>query len=562
MAAYRKEIIVGPKIKFFTISCLFLLLSLVILLSTFRLNTLVFVLDNRNIDVLALPHEGPHVKQFPPSPLISFIKKELSGNENIKVGLVNTEKIDDEYWYFLGETVDVGFDRVSNKIQWKDFMREWIDEEHKYRKPKCPEIPMPEFEKYGDDLDVVISRVPCGNETDAARGNGIRDVYRLQVNLVVANLIARSRRNDKPVYVVFIGSCGPMIEIFRCDDLVKHEGDIWIYKPDLRRLQQKVQMPVGSCQLATPFLKQGGSIDYDFTKLGKSIPIDNPREAYVTVLHSSEAYVCGAISLAQSIIQTNSTKDMVILVDESITLKSRQELEFAGWKIKLIDRIHSPHARKNAYNEWNYSKLRIWQLTEYDKLIFIDSDLILLKNIDDFFAYPQLSAVGNDRVRFNSGIMLIEPSKCMFESLMEKRHTVFSYNGGDQGFLNEVFTWWHRWPKRLNHLKLRPKNPSAPEIPESRYAVHFLGFKPWTCYRDYDCNWLRKDHNPFANDMVHQMWWQVYDLMPERLQKVCGLTKVKDQKIQQWRSMAENAKLPDEHWKISITDPRHINLVD
>ncbi|KAI3852315.1 hypothetical protein MKX03_018960 [Papaver bracteatum] len=305
-----------------------------------------------------------------------------------------------------------------------------------------------------------------------------------------------------------------MIEIFRCDDLVKHEGDIWIYKPDLRRLQQKVQMHVRSCQLATPFLKQGGSIDYDFTKLGKSIPIDNPREANITVLHSSEAYVCGAISLDQSIIQTNSTKDMVILVDESIKLKSRQELEFSGWKIKLIDRIHN-------------------------------SDLILLKNIDDFFAYPQLSAVGNDRVRFNSGIMLIEPSKCMFESLMDKRHTIFSCNRGDQGFLNEVFTWWHRWPKRLNHLKLRPKNTSAPEIPESRYAVHFLGFKPWTCYRYYDCNWLREDHNPFASDM-----------------KVCGLTKVKDQKLKQWRSMEENAKLPDEHWKISITDTRHINLVD
>ncbi|MCL7044020.1 hypothetical protein MKW94_015212 [Papaver nudicaule] len=562
MAAYRKEIIVGPKIKFFTLSCLFLLLSLVILLSTFRLRTLVFVLDNRNIDVLSLPHEvRPHVKQFPPAPLLSFLQRELGGNENIKVGLVNTEKKDDEYWYSLGEAVSVGFDRVSNKIQWKDFMREWIDEEHMYGKgPKCPDMPMPEFEKYPDDLDVVIARVPCGNESDAVNGNGIRDVYRLQVNLVVANLVAR-RRNDQPVYVVFIGTCGPMIEIFRCDDLIKHEEDIWIYKPDLRRLQQKVQMPVGSCQIASPFVKQG-AIDYNFTKLQKSNPIDNPREAYVTVLHSSEAYVCGAISLAQSIINTNSTKDMVILVDESITPKTRRELEFAGWKLKLIDRIHSPHARKNAYNEWNYSKLRIWQLTEYDKVMFIDSDLILLKNIDNFFAYPQLSAVGNDKVRFNSGIMLIEPSKCMFESLMKKRYTVFSYNGGDQGFLNEVFTWWHRWPKRLNHLKIRPKDPSVPEIPESRYAVHFLGFKPWTCYRDYDCNWLRMDHNPFASDVAHRMWWQVYDLMPERLQKVCGLTKVKDRRIQQWRSMAENAKLPDEHWKINITDPRHIDLVD
>ena len=131
------------------------------------------------------------------------------------------------------------------------------------------------------------------------------------------------------------------------------------------------------------------------------------REAYVTVLHSSETYVCGAIALAQSILQTNSTKDLILLADDSISPKSIRGLKAAGWKIKLIERIRSPHAKKGAYNEYNYSKLRIWQLTEYDKVIFIDADLIVLKNLDKFFSYPQLSAVGNDKYMFNSGLILI-----------------------------------------------------------------------------------------------------------------------------------------------------------
>ncbi|KAK9219052.1 hypothetical protein WN943_007691 [Citrus x changshan-huyou] len=44
-----------------------------------------------------------------------------------------------------------------------------------------------------------------------------------------------------------------MVEMFRCDDLVEHAGDYWVYKPDLRRLKHKVLMPVGSCQIAPAF---------------------------------------------------------------------------------------------------------------------------------------------------------------------------------------------------------------------------------------------------------------------------------------------------------------------
>lgn len=132
------------------------------------------------------------------------------------------------------------------------------------------------------------------------------------------------------------------------------------------------------------------------------------RVAYVTVLHSSEAYVCGAIALAQSIRQTGSHKDMILLHDHTITNKSLIGLSAAGWNLRLIERIRSPFSQKDSYNEWNYSKLRVWQVTDYDKLVFIDADLIILKKIDYLFYYPQLSASGNDKVLFNSGIMVMQ----------------------------------------------------------------------------------------------------------------------------------------------------------
>jgi len=288
------------------------------------------------------------------------------------------------------------------------------------------------------------------------------------------------------------------------------------------------------------------------------------REAYATVLHSSEAYVCGAIALAQSIIQTNSTRDLLLLADDSITSKSLRGLRAAGWKIKRIKRILSPFAEKGSYNEWNYSKIRVWQLTEYDKVIFIDADLLVLKNIDKFFVHPQLSAAPNDKMIFNSGVMVIEPSMCMFKELMEKSFKLGSYNGGDQGFLNEVFTWWHRLPTKLNHLKIYggPNNDEKHEVPADVYAIHYLGLKPWMCYKEYDCNWDMSDHHPFASDSAHRRWWQVYEAMPEKLKPFCGLTEKMDARVRKWRGRARNANLPDGHWRIKVNDLRRRHFVE
>ncbi|XP_027103285.1 putative UDP-glucuronate:xylan alpha-glucuronosyltransferase 4 [Coffea arabica] len=487
-----------------------------------------------------------------------IIAQELA-QKRIRVGLVNvnnetSEDIGSAFMQGEAEIVKVNFDRAADHIQWGHLFPEWIDEDNP-EEQKCPEIPMPRYNDYGE-FDVIVASIPC--PIGAEKGMGIRDVFRLQVNLVVANLLVRSSfeyHEYEMKFVVFLGSCSPMWEIFRCDDLFWDDGAWSIYRPDLRRLKQKVLMPVGTCQLARPFAESGQE---GWRRYALNDALCQPREAYVTILHSSEAYVCGAIALAQSIIQSNSTKDLVLLADDSISKKSLQGLKAAGWKIKRITRIRSPHAAKGAYNEWNYSKLRIWHLIEYDKIIFIDSDFIVLRNLDEFFVYPQLSAVGNNGHIFNSGLMLVEPSKCAFQVVMGKRFTMASYNGGDQGFLNEVFTWWHRWPGRVNFLKFfgNTYDLIRPKIPMNLYTIHYLGVKPWMCYKDYDCNWDVVGFHKFASDLAHEKWWQVYDAMPKKLRPYCELSPRMDARIKKWRGKARNASLPDRHWEIRVKDPR------
>ncbi|GER33777.1 plant glycogenin-like starch initiation protein [Striga asiatica] len=460
---------------------------------------------------------------------LNFVLREFGDERTINVGFVNTDEIRTKGV----KTGKVNFDPVDEKyIKWSELFPVWINESSH---SGCPRIPMPEFGDYRE-VDVVVARVPSE-----------------EVDLVVANLLVRSgRKDDGPVFAVFIGSGGPMWEIFRCEDLLWNVGDTWVYKPDLERIKQKVTMPVGSCQISHPITQS----DEELLR-SKNHNIRQPREAYVTVLHSSESYVCGAIALAQSIIRTNSTKDLVLIADEHITPHSIHGLQSAGWKIKRIKRIRSPHTKKYAYNKWNYSKLRIWQLKGYDKVMFIDSDFIVTKNMDKFFVYPQISASGNDGHIFNSGLMVVEPSECTFETLMRKRFSIESYNGGDQGFLNEMFPWWHRLPAKLNWLKFFGSGQEyAHRIPDDTHAIHYLGLKPWWCYRDYDCNWDKIEAQQFASDSANERWWYVYDNMSKELREYCSLTPEMDGNLRKYREIARNASLPDGHWKIEIKDER------
>ncbi|XP_039684175.1 putative UDP-glucuronate:xylan alpha-glucuronosyltransferase 4 [Medicago truncatula] len=525
--------------------------------------------------VLSIKYQKFDVHENTKPSWFEVIAQDFKSKTKIKIGLVDINPRS------IGEQLDgnrsrvdivpIHFDRVSENLKWSDFFPEWIDEEGKPDEPKCPNMPMPSLANY-KDLDVVMAMVPCREESMEEKG--IRDLFRLQVNLVVANLVVenkwkeKSESNGKDMYIVFVGSCGPMVEIFRCDDLLMHQGEYWVYKPDLNRLKQKTLMPVGSCQISPGYAESEIWRSYlsSLSKHNKKAP----KLAYVTVLHSSEAYVCGAIALAQSILLTGKNSyifqpiDLVLLADDSIGPKSMKGLRAAGWKIKRIQRIESPFAKKDAYNRWNYSKLRIWQLTMYDKIIFIDSDFLVLKNIDNFFFYPQLSAAPNEDVIFNSGLIVVEPSQCMFESMMNKTSKVKPYNGGDQGFLNEVFTWWHRLPSKLNYMKSFKQvgNNHKHEVPNDVYTLHYLGLKPWMCYRDYDCNWDMQGYDIFASDSANEVWWKVYDTMPKHLQSYCSLTKQSNERIVKNRKIARNAIFSDGHWRIEVKDPRRLNYID
>ncbi|KAJ4790356.1 Hexosyltransferase [Rhynchospora pubera] len=471
--------------------------------------------------------------------------------ENLNVGLLNfNQKEFNQSQTLLHHSTVLNIHLDQSNTTWDELFPEWIDEEEEYSKPTCPKLPQPSAPK-GVYFDLVMVKLPCRRE-----GNWSRDVGRLHLQLSAARVAVESLiGGGKKVHVLIISKCFPIPNLFKCKRLVTREGDVWLYKPEMDELIEKLKLPVGSCKLALPY-----------SETERKVVPSTSRLAYATILHSENAFVCGAITVAQSIRMTGSTHDLILLVDESISADHRVGLETAGWKIRTIKRIRNPHAEPEAYNEWNYSKFWLWKLTDYDKVIFIDADLIILRNIDVLFTMPEITATGNNGTLFNSGVMVIEPSDCTFELLMKHINEIESYNGGDQGYLNEIFPWWHRIPMHMNFLKHFWEGDSG-KVKEKKtrlfgsdppivFLIHYLGIKPWLCYRDYDCNWNVEDQREFASDVAHHTWWRVHDKMPKYLQSFCLLSEKQKETLKSDMVEAKERNYTDGHWKKMIKDPR------
>jgi alpha-N-acetylglucosamine transferase len=219
------------------------------------------------------------------------------------------------------------------------------------------------------------------------------------------------------------------------------------------------------------------------------------KTAYVTMLCHGDGYVTGAEVLGKSLAASGSTVPRVAMVTADISRAARERLAVQGWELRDVEAIANPtpdsllvFPRFGAV----FTKLRAWELTEYDRVVLLDADTLVLKNVDDLFDRPGFAA-GPDFFlpdRFNSGVMVIPPSKETFERMVAALTAAPSYDGGDQGFLNSFYPDWyamsveHRLPVGYNlanfiyqfahgHPTLR-----ATLAREAR-VLHYMVQKPW-----------------------------------------------------------------------------------
>lgn len=161
-------------------------------------------------------------------------------------------------------------------------------------------------------------------------------------------------------------------------------------------------------------------------------------EAYVTLLYGDE-FVLGVRVLGKSIRDTGSEKDMVALVSDGVSDFAKKLLQADGWKVELISLLANPNQVRPKRFWGVYTKLKIFNMTRYKKVVYLDADTIVVKNIEDLFQCGRFCANLKHSERLNSGVMVVEPSATLFEDMMRQVNSLPSYTGGDQGFLNSYY---------------------------------------------------------------------------------------------------------------------------
>lgn len=159
-----------------------------------------------------------------------------------------------------------------------------------------------------------------------------------------------------------------------------------------------------------------------------------------------------------------------------------------------------------------FTKINLWRLTQFRKVVYIDADIVALRAPDELFDLQAPFAAVPDvgwPDAFNSGLMALTPHMGDYWALQTLATSGDSFDGADQGLLNQYYEHkdWHRLSFTYNCTP----NANYQYEPAYRYyksgisLVHFIGKnKPWLDGR------TTKGTAVVYRELLNR-WWAVYD---------------------------------------------------
>lgn len=239
-----------------------------------------------------------------------------------------------------------------------------------------------------------------------------------------------------------------------------------------------------------------------------------PRRAIVTFL-VDDTFAAGALTMAHSLRQLGSALPLVLLAPEGAPLSPAVQgaLGQAGWRLRRFPAIAAPPGTRPKYIR-NFNKLALWRLTEFDMVLYLDADGLVVRPVEPCFeafeharracasahapaqranssaprscgaalaAAPDLFWPGQ-APRFNAGALVLKPNSSMFLDLVAKVETAqYDRLYAEQGLLNKVFNHsWGALPGECNLLVSRSHRDNATwarQLPIVRF-LHFANQNP------------------------------------------------------------------------------------
>ncbi|KAG0707495.1 glycosyltransferase family 8 protein [Suillus ampliporus] len=219
--------------------------------------------------------------------------------------------------------------------------------------------------------------------------------------------------------------------------------------------------------------------------------------AFVTLI-TSDSYLPGALAISGALKDVHQTQPHAVKYD-TVCIVTPETLDITTIKllrkaydivigVEVIDQSDPAGLSLLGRPDLDtvLTKLHVFRLTQYTKVIFLDADVLPLRPLSHLFQldheFSAVPDVGWPDI-FNSGVMVLSPGEDKFQELQELLKTHGSWDGGDQGLLNE---WrggnWNRLSFTYNTTPTAAYTyaPAYERFGSQIYVVHFIGpNKPW-----------------------------------------------------------------------------------
>ena len=235
-------------------------------------------------------------------------------------------------------------------------------------------------------------------------------------------------------------------------------------------------------------------------------------KAYITLL-SNRSYLQGVLVLHRSLRHTGAKYPLYCALSATVDEEIELELGKEGIPCIRLQRTvltEEVNPAGQGFSHWNHTfdKLLVWGLVQFRKIVFLDCDLLIVRNIDSLFEREAFSAVSADSSYpgnegwaggLNSGVMVIEPDKEVEKGLLQtvsasvKEGREQGRLVGDQDVIKRFLPDWGNKPSLhmdegynlfADHLTYYVRHlwysMDGAKGRKPVYVVHFIGkSKPW-----------------------------------------------------------------------------------